>query len=332
MLKCITQGRRREISQRDEQQLREKKKLEYNHCIEGLSGDGIKPWDSWEYYLWNHSACRSNHGPLPPSLPLCKVCEHLLLPPPEHSTASSLLYPSSVTVTYFTLRLFIPYILFEVLLFLISHPFPLLLSLLSSINVCLSVLLHLHSPSSSFSVCAPWPPHCRSSSTFSPASRHVVSSVSRERTPPCKLFFFLLKQVMFSKLVSLSACLSVALLCRRTSAFCDKIKWKFLYVKLQLSQQETSPICWKVISLSVCVSVQNSCCVLSLRDTAVCVCVCEREKHDEGRGKDPMLSMPAQSHNPPNMTGVCVWMWWFGNNDNVGLFWSWHHIRQYHPW
>lgn len=68
-------------------------------------------------------------------------------------------------------------------------------------------------------------------------------------------------------------------------------------------------------SLSVCMSVQNSS-VCSVTKGYSCLCVCDTK--EEG-GKDPILAMPALSHNPTRLTRpmrVCG----FKNIDTVGVF------------
>lgn len=117
-----------------------------------------------------------------------KCVAHLLLPPLEHSTASSVALPH---VSH-------SHIFYVASVHSICHFWSFTFSNQSSfffvaffvfVCLCFFFLPHLHSLPSCLSVSAPWPPHCRLSSTFSPASRHVVSSISRVYSSLKTLFF-----------------------------------------------------------------------------------------------------------------------------------------------
>lgn len=97
-----------------------------------------------------------------------------------------------------------------------------LLSLFMSVFVSFSFFTSIPFLHLSLSISAPWPPHCRFSSTFSPASRHVVSSISRAYSSLQIIFssptgnrtcFYMCLSLWINVVLCMLHCLPIQLLC-----------------------------------------------------------------------------------------------------------------------
>lgn len=115
-------------------------------------------------------------------------------------------------------------------------------------------------------------------------------------------------------------CLSLYAVSRSLVSYvmCTVVRWKVFMSKVAVDPTEYWSwilTCSDCASQSVNTSMQKSL-LCSVHNRYSCFCV----RNQRRRGKDPILSMPALSHNPTNPTSwVCAWWQWFKNIHSVGL-------------